>query len=57
MKEEGGRVLRISDTQEGVCSKQLVQPSLSPLTAALDPRWRCVGLGAELGVLNAFPVE
>lgn len=57
MKEEGGRVLRISDTQEGVCSKQLVQPSLSPLTAALDPQWRCVGLGAELGVLNAFLVE
>lgn len=45
MKEEGGRVLRITDTQEGVCCKQAdgCSPALLcliPLTAALDPRWK-----------------
>lgn len=45
MKEEGGRVQRITDAQEGVCCKQAwcgpAPLCLIPLTAALDPRRRC----------------
>ena len=46
MKEEGGRVLRITDTQEGVCCKQMVQSG----PALPDPPDSCTRSSVEVSL-------